>query len=178
MFARFSKYAMLRDIRSISTVFSYLTFSDAVGFSFVLPRFIKKSQSGVVRALPVRLLRLRTIVAINVLSTAEVNVMMKQWLARGVPVSSQHVLDAELERDKESKSNLQLNRRLQDAINSAACEDLFKQENGVGRPRNIVIEAQKFRKSLFTELKGAPHHEVYYNVILYIYIYIYIYIMS
>ena len=48
MFARFSKYAMLRDIRSISTVFSYLTFSDAVGFSFVLPRFIKKSQSGVV----------------------------------------------------------------------------------------------------------------------------------
>ena len=69
--------------------------------------------------------------AINVLSTAEVNVMMKQWLARGVPVSSQHVLDAELERDKESKSNLQLNRRLQDAINSAACEDLFKQENGV-----------------------------------------------
>ena len=46
MFAQFSKYAMLRDIRSISTVFSYLTFSDAVGFSFVLPRFIKKASPG------------------------------------------------------------------------------------------------------------------------------------
>ena len=85
---------------------------------------------------------------------------MQQWLARGVTVPSQQVLDAKLERDKESKSNLQLNRLLQDAINSAACEDLFKQENAVGRPRLIVLEAEKLRKSLFTELKGAPHHEV------------------
>ena len=85
---------------------------------------------------------------------------MQQWLARGVTVPSQQVLDAKLELDKELKSNLQLNRLLQDAINSAACEDLIKHENRVGRPRDIVLEAQKLRKSLFKELKSTPHHEV------------------
>ena len=72
--------------------------------------------------------------------------MLQQWLAKGVTVPSQQVLDAKLELDKELKSNLQLNRLLQDAINSAACEDLFKQENRPGRPRDIVLEAQKLRK--------------------------------
>ena len=45
-----------------------------------------------------------------------------------------------------------MNRRLPNAINAAAREDLFKHGNCVGRPRFIVVEAQKFCKKLITEL--------------------------
>ena len=105
--------------------------------------------------------------------------MMKQWLARGVTGSSQHVVSpAELELIKKEKANLQLNRLLKATINAAACEvpncsssrsinlpassdnvvlqDLFKQDIGAGRPKRLVTEAEKFRKSLFVELTKSP----------------------
>ena len=54
---------------------------------------------------------------------------------------------------------MQLTRRLKTAINTEAGEDLFKQDNGAGRPRFLVIEAQKFCKILLTEFTGPSPHE-------------------
>ena len=87
---------------------------------------------------------------------------MLKWLVRDGTGSSQHVVSsAEFERVKKEKSNLLLNRKLTGAMNDATGEDLFKQENGAGRPRFIVKAALQFRKSLFMELTGPPLHEMY-----------------